>query len=102
MSFSIRKGDLDPDLLISLKVNGAVEPLTDYVSFTMKWTKPDATVVTVSLVVSDSANGILRYQWVTGDTDIVGRHTAIVTGIHSDGDPQSFPTLGDAVTWAVV
>ncbi len=101
MSFSIRKGDLAPDLLISLKVNGIVEPLADYSSFTMKWTKPDGTVVTVALLVSDSVNGILRYPWVAGDTDIVGRHTAIVTGIHGDGDPQSFPTLGDSVTFFV-
>lgn len=39
-------------------------------------------------------DGILRYDWVAGDTDTVGRHLALFEVVFPGGRKESYPTEG--------
>ncbi len=101
MAFRIIKGDLEPDLLLDLAVNGALEDINDATDPVMIWWKPDDTTDEVDLTVVDADAGRVRYTWVDGDTDLVGMHRGRVRLTRGNGEDQTFPSDGSWFRWRV-
>lgn len=90
--FHIKVGDLAPSLTADL-ADGFGLPL-DLTGATVDFHMTDDTgvvVIDAAAEVVSAVPGRVRYNWVTGDTDVTGNYSAefIVT---KDGVTQSFPT----------
>lgn len=101
MSYSLVRGDLDPDMFIDLDMNDVAESLGGALAIELEWTRPDGTEVTVDLEVVDAAAGQVKRVWEDGDTEIVGTHTGRVVVTRSNGDRQHFPSDGSRFSWTV-
>ena len=101
MAYEIVEGDLDPDMQITVLVNGLPLDLTTASLLQMRWQKPDATVVTVSLTAVSLANGQVKRVWAAGDTAQTGEHLARVLVTWASGEVQSFPSDGSYMRWEV-
>lgn len=65
-------GDREPALVVAMAENdGTVISLVD-TTVDMEITKPDGTVVTVEMLVTDDVGGVARYEWQDGDLDVAG------------------------------
>jgi hypothetical protein len=102
VSVSLVAGDLEPDLVVTLLLNGApVAGLASAQSVSLVWRRPDGTAATVAMTVVDASAAQVRYTWASGDTSIAGTHQARVRVVHADGDPQTFPSDGSWFAWTV-
>lgn len=102
VGYSIIRGDLEPDLVFPCKRNGVAVDLTGALAHTMRWLKPNGTVLTgVALVASDLAAGELKRVWVAGDTDLAGVHRAQVVVTAENGETMTFPSDSTHFTWVV-
>lgn len=91
--FTIKKGDTAPALTQTLKQNGVAVDLTNATSVAFRWKKTDSTAVssaTASIV--DAANGIVEYDWKTGDLAAAGGYEGEFAVTWNDGDIQTFPS----------
>lgn len=101
MSYSIVKGDLEPPLPLTLKVNGAAyDGATGAPTVQLRWTKPDGTTSLVALVAVNAAAGVFERQWEAGDTEQVGTHRGQVI-VTRAGRPRTFPSVGTYAQWQV-
>ena len=98
MAFSIKQNDTSPSLQATLKdstltpisLNGAT------VQFHMK--SLDGVVkVDETMTIVDSDNGIIRYDWQTGDTDTVGTYNVEFQVTYYDTTIETFPNNGNLV-----
>ena len=101
MRFSIVAGDLKEDLNFTCEVNGAAVDLTTADTIEMLWRRPDGTEVTLELEEVDLDLGQVKYDFVAGDTDIVGIHRARVVVTWPSSQPQTFPSDGTWFLWSV-
>jgi hypothetical protein len=101
MSFEIVEGDLEPDMELSVTVNGEVKDLSAAVSYALLWRDPDGTVGTLALEEVDLELGTLRHVWEAGDTDVVGAHRGQVVVTWAEGETQTFPSDGTHYIWFV-
>lgn len=113
MSYAIVQNDLEPDMLLTLSVNGVAEDLSDIddTQITMNWLKPDGTTTTKLLTAVSLSIGRVKAIWsdavigppaVDSDTAVAGRHYAQVTVIRGNGEPQTFPNTQERFTWEVI
>ena len=103
MSFAIVQNDLEPDMLLTMSVNGVAEDLSDITGdIVLNWRKPNGTTATKNLTAESLGSGLVRCSWTTGDTAIPGRHYGQVTVTRGNGQTQTFPNTQDAFTWEVV
>lgn len=93
--FVIRQGDLLPPFVAD-STDGAGQPF-DFTgwSLTFKMRGP----VEVSGPAIGTANGVVSYGWVAGNTDVPGTYEAVIVGVSPppESKPRTFPTRG-AVT----
>ena len=98
MAFSIKQNDTSPSLQATLKdsnltpinLNGAT------VEFHMK--SLDGVIkVDETMTIVDSPNGIVKYDWQTGDTDTVGTYNVEFQVTYSDASIETFPNNGNLV-----
>lgn len=106
MAFTMVQGDLEPDMAIELKVNGEPEDISDALAFSMRWLKPDGSIVTAAALVEDIDGGGLetgrvKRIWVAGDTDVIGVHLAQIKVTRANGEVQTFPSNGTYVRWQI-
>lgn len=99
--FEIIKGDLEPDLPLTVSVDGVGQDLTSATSYTLHWLKPDGTTADVSLTPIALASGTLKRVWSSGDTNITGYHRARIVVVWPTAQPQTFPNDGSWYYWAV-
>lgn len=97
--FSIKKGDLLPELELQLKFsNGQAANLTGYteVRFLMRPVGSATNKIndTSHVTVTDTTNGKIKYSWTGTDTDTVGEYDAEVRGIDANNKPVTFPGSG--------
>lgn len=104
MSFDMNAGDLEPDMLIHLTVNGLPENVNDQTAMTMVWTRPDGTedvLAVIPVVGGDGSVTKVLHQWLAGETDMVGVHRGKVVVTRGGGGQQTFPSDASHVRWQV-
>ena len=92
MAFNIKQNDTSPSLQATLKdASGTVIVLTGAsVRFHMK--ALDGTVkVDAAMAVTDNLNGVVQYDWQTGDTDTVGSYSVEFEVTYFDNTIETFP-----------
>jgi hypothetical protein len=101
MSYSVIRGDLTPDMPLTLTTNDTPDDLTAASSIELRWLKPDGTLTTVTLTAVDLATGQVKRVWVTGDTDLVGTHYGQVVVTIPTSLPKTYPNDGSEIIWNV-
>ena len=86
----LKQGDLAPKLQLDLTAN-----LTGATAVAKIRRVHQSTVLSKTLTVTDAANGLCEYQWVAGDTDVVGTYLIEVLVTFSGPIPQRFPQRFD-------
>jgi hypothetical protein len=91
--FTIKSGDLQPPLEPTLLDGGEPVNLSTATNVQLKMRASQGGPLildTPMTVVGDPADGVVRYQWLAGDTDTVGKfYTEYV--VTWPGGPQTFP-----------
>ena len=105
--FVIKKGDTGPSIQRTMEYSDStVEDLTaGSVVFEMTLAlnnapDPNATPITGACVIVDAANGICRYDWSAGDTDVVGEYVGEFKVTNAAGQVITFPN-GTIVAQAI-
>jgi hypothetical protein len=99
--FELVAGDLEPDMPLTVTMNGEAVDLTDATSIVLHWLKPNGAVVDVTLTAVDLATGQVKRVWETGDSAQTGYHKARVKVTWDTGDVQTYPNDGSWLIWAV-
>lgn len=93
----IKKGDTVP-LRVTLEwEDGTAIDLSSAtsVNFVMKLWRETTSDVDAVCVVIDASNGIVEYQWVAGETDVVGLYGIEFVITYSDGTIYTVPSNGE-------
>lgn len=101
-SFTIKQGDTGPALQVTLRDStGTAVDITGNlgVQFEMKERQyagdgAVAKTVDAAATVVSEAGGIVKYQWVAGDTADVGEYVGEFAVTASDGTLRTFPSPG--------
>lgn len=96
MSFFIKQNDTSPSLLATLRdFDGNAINLTGAsVRFHMK--DLNGTVkIDEAMTVTNPTLGMVRYDWVTGNTDTVGTYYVEFEVTYSDNSVETFPNNGN-------
>ncbi len=92
--YRIKQNDLEPPLEIQL-LNGTV-PVDLSQAASVHFIMRNRTGVkvnrTMEVANQQTAKGVVRYRWVTGDTDTVGTYEAEVQVLWPLDRPQTFPS----------
>lgn len=70
---------------------------TDLTSCTVRLLWRHTTLLNVKFsasatIVGSPSNGVVQYQWVSGDTDVVGDYNVEWEVINAGGKPRTYPT----------
>jgi hypothetical protein len=92
MAFTIKQNDTSPSLQATLKdaSDNPIGLVGATVMFHLK--SLDGTIkVDAEMTVTDADNGVVQYDWQSGDTDTVGSYYAEFEVTYSDGTIETFP-----------
>lgn len=94
--FHITQNDTAPAIEATLKDSdgNAVDISGGSVTFHMRAKGETTTKVNASAKIVDSANGKVKYEWASGDTDTFGMFDAEWEVKYSDGSIETFPSNG--------
>lgn len=97
--FFIKQHDTAPSITETLSsTTGAINLTGASVKFHLR--KPDGTVaVNAAATIVTAASGIVRYQWVTGDTAVAGTHLREWEITFGDGTIETVPN--DSIGYTV-
>lgn len=93
LSFKIKRGDTSPALRFQAKDRASSNPI-DLTGASVELLMASAAGVSkiaAAGVVESAANGIMRYNWQSVDTDTVGTYFATMRVTFGDGRIESFP-----------
>jgi len=92
--FSIKANDTLPAFEVSLGIGGGSLDLTTAVSvtFIMREASGGTPKVHAAAIVDNPITGIVRYEWVDGDTDTPGQYQAEWEIAWTGGKKQTVPT----------
>lgn len=95
-TFYMTENDTDPDLEATLKnPDGSAVDLTGAsVAFSVMAPRGGGNVFTSSCTITDAANGVVKYNWGSTDTDSPGRYRAQFKATYASGDVEHFPNDG--------
>lgn len=98
MAFSIKQNDTSPSLQALLKDadRNPIDLVGASVMFHMK-ALGGAIKVDAAMTIVDQDNGIVQYDWTTGDTNTVGTYNVEFEVTYSDGAIETFPNTGSIV-----
>lgn len=99
--FELVAGDLEPDMPLTVTVDGAAQDLSSATAIMLHWIKPDGTSSDVALTAVELATGQVKRVWASGDTDDVGYHKGRIVVTWASSEPQTFPNDGSFFWWAV-
>ena len=102
MAFNIKQNDTSPSLEATLKDAQLVpiDLMGASVKFHMK--SSDGVVkVNQNMIITDTDNGVVQYNWVTGDTDTVGAYYIEFQVTYSDSSIETFPNNGSLIVSVV-
>jgi uncharacterized protein YfaS (alpha-2-macroglobulin family) len=102
MAFSIKQNDTGPSLLATLKdANDVPVNITGAdVRFHMK-SLEGVVKIDSDMTVVNSADGLVRYDWLVGDTDTFGTYYVEFEVTYVDGSVETFPNTGSLVVSVV-
>jgi 5-hydroxyisourate hydrolase-like protein (transthyretin family) len=102
MAFNIKQNDTSPSLQATLKDAAltAIDLTGATVRFHMKSIDGTVKVDKVMTIVNE-ANGVVQYNWVTGDTDTVGTYYVEFEVTYADASIETFPNNGNRVVSVV-
>lgn len=92
--FTIKTGDTAPALVGTLKdATGAVVNIStaSAVRFIMKLKGSDTALIDRAATVTNASGGVVKYQWQTGDTDVIGTYNGEFEVAWGDGTFETFP-----------
>jgi len=92
MAFNIKQNDTSPSLQATLK-DASLNPVNltgATIKFHMKGID-GSLKVNAAMTLVDAANGTVRYDWQTADTDTVGSYYAEFEVTYTDGTVETFP-----------
>lgn len=90
----LKAGDTQPNLRIQLLQDGETRDLENWVPrVRVRNTQTDEVVVSSSANIADAKNGIIEYNWTSGDTSEAALYEAEVT-IEKSGEAITFPNDG--------
>jgi len=99
--FTIKKGDTSPAIKYQLQDDdGNPVNITDYNEVKVGMWPQDGDTLKVdadtsgNVSVTDAANGEVKYEWQSADTDTKGRFHAEWEVTYSDGTVETFPNQG--------
>ena len=92
--FTMKEGDLSPDLQVTLKdaADAAVD-VTEATSVKFYLRKKHGAVVVngADATVVTPASGVVKYVWQAGDSDTPGQYEGEFRVVFSGGAPETFP-----------
>jgi len=96
MPFKLKKNDTSPILQTTITdaAGNGVDLTGSTVRFHMKRYGATTAKIDAAALVYDEDNGIVRYAWQTGDTDVGGSFLAEFEVTYSDGTIETFPNSG--------
>jgi len=101
--FRIKQGDTRPLLEAQLQDASDCSPRSlvqaDTVTFHMRDVDTGSVVVEGSGTILDAQQGIVYYEWNSGDTDTAGRFKAEFEVTYADGGIETFPNYGDITVY---
>ena len=102
MAFLIKQNNTSPSLLATLKdANDVPVNITGAdVRFHMK-SLEGVVKIDSDMTVVNSAEGLVRYDWVVGDTDTFGTYYVEFEVAYIDGSVETFPNTGSLVVSVV-
>ena len=94
--FHLKRGDTSPSFERQLTGDGAPIDLSE-AGTTVRFIMHDGgeAVIDRSASIVDAPEGVVRYNWLDGDTDTVGTYRAEFEVTYSDGAVESFPNDHD-------
>jgi hypothetical protein len=102
MSYAVVQGDLEPDMLLTLRVNGVAEDISDQLDLLLIIKKPNGVVIGKALTAVDLANGQVKRVWSAGDNDLAGRYYGQVRVQRANGEYQTWPNKLECFQWEVI
>lgn len=96
MTFVIKRNDTSPGMQATLK-NGsgtAVDLTGATVLMIMRPVGGGKRKISGACTLHDAANGIVRYAWVSGDTDTAGLFNVEFQVTYADSTVETFPNKG--------
>lgn len=103
VDFNIKRNDLAPSLRgTATDGNGAIIDLSDIVSAVFIMTNSDPTITTPTVnrapvTIENATAGVLRYDWLAGDTATAGIYKGEIELTKSTGQPETIPNDGYTV-----
>jgi hypothetical protein len=96
MTFSIKQNDTAPSLRATLlNGSGNVIDLTGAtVRFHMRELGKTTIIINQACTVVNAVGGIVQYDWVAADTDVVGSYQAEFQVTYLDNSIETFPNDG--------
>jgi hypothetical protein len=98
MAFSLKQNDTSPSLQATLK-DAAQNPV-DLEGATVKLHMKSAEgilKVNAAMTVVDQNNGIIQYDWQSGDTDTAGTYYVEFQVTYADSSVETFPNDGNKI-----
>lgn len=97
--FEMSKDDTSPLIQVTCKdKSGTVVPVTGATNILFEMLTQDKVTQKVNnnsnTSIIDGPNGIIRYDWQTGDTDTAGTFLSRFKVTFSDGTIETFPNAG--------
>jgi len=94
--FRIKQGDLLPIISATMTDNNGVVDLTNATSvkLILKKRRSGLAIEKTASIVSPATSGIVRYVWVTNDTDTIGIYDAEWEVTFTGGSLMTFPNGG--------
>lgn len=93
--FTIKQGDTSPAIKSQLSADGSSIDLFNVTEVRFLMKKSGTLVVdddtNGAVSITDAANGIVKYEWQSGDTDNLSAHEAEWEVEYSDGTKETFP-----------
>ncbi len=96
MAFRIKTNDTGPVLSVTLTdANGSGIGLAGASArFHMKAFGADSLKIDAPATITDDDDGLVRYDWVAGDTDTAGTYYGEVEVTYGDATVETFPNNG--------
>jgi uncharacterized protein YfaS (alpha-2-macroglobulin family) len=92
MAFNIKQNDTSPSLQAILKDASGTAIILTAASVRFHMKALDGTVkVDAAMTVTDNLNGVVQYDWQTGDTDTVGSYSVEFEVTYLDNTIETFP-----------
>jgi len=93
MAFYIKRGDTSPSILMKCEdgQGNAVDISDASARFHMSRLGSSVAKVDAPASIIDAANGLVRYDWVSDDTDTSGPYWCEVEVSFLNGDVETFP-----------